>query len=82
MERQDLADALDVNIRTYSKWENGQGDPPLGQLLRISEILNCTLTELLGIANSGQAESFNNNTQEGENCVMYNASTIAFDRVR
>jgi transcriptional regulator with XRE-family HTH domain len=78
-DRESIADRLDIQSRTYAKWENGQSEPPLGKALEIAEILNTTLYELLGQNSAPANSSFNNNSQEGENNVMHN-QIGTFDR--
>jgi transcriptional regulator with XRE-family HTH domain len=77
--REDLSDRLNIHFRTLSKWENGQTDPPLGKVLKIADILNEPLHKLLGLEAGQMKDSFNNNQQEGETCIL-NSGTIAFEK--
>ncbi len=46
--QKNLADALEINIRTYQSYENGKIIPPVEKLMGISEVLGVTLGELTG----------------------------------
>lgn len=48
MSQGDLADALDVSRQSVSKWENGTAVPELEKLLKMSELFQVTLDELVG----------------------------------
>lgn len=51
--QQDLAEKLHVTHQAVSKWERGESAPDIETLVKISNILNTTLNELiLGSANS------------------------------
>ena len=43
-----MADALDVSLRTYQKYEEGSRNPPLGTLIKMAIILDVTTDWLLG----------------------------------
>ena len=45
--QQQLADQLNVGRTTVTMWETGETTPPTKYLLALSEILDCTLDELL-----------------------------------
>ena len=47
MSQGDLADALDVSRQSVSKWETNSSVPDLDKLIRLSEIFNVTLDELV-----------------------------------
>lgn len=47
--QKDMAIKLDMNQSNYSKIENGQQEPSLDQLIKIAEIFNLTIDELLGV---------------------------------
>ena len=42
-----LADSLKVDRSTVTKWETGENSPNAKTLLRIAEILNCTVNDIL-----------------------------------
>lgn len=48
MTQEELAEKLNVVRQTVSKWENGQSVPDADVLLRIAEILDVSVNELLG----------------------------------
>ena len=77
--REEVADRIDVHFRTLSKWENGQSDPPLGKIMEISKVLETPMSGLLGLDSNQVKDSFNNNQQEGETCIL-NSGTISFDK--
>ena len=52
-----LAKLLGVKQPTVSCWENGISAPTLSNIYKLTEILNCTSDELLGISDSGGSES-------------------------
>ena len=47
--QEELAYKLDVSRQTISKWEAGQTTPELEKLVKLSEIFEITVDELLGI---------------------------------
>ncbi len=53
----DLADALDVSRQSVSKWENNSAVPELDKLLKMAQIFEITLDELVTGAVRTQAES-------------------------
>ena len=77
--REYVADRIDVHFRTLSKWENGQSDPPLGKIIEVAKVLEIPLSRLLGLDSNQVKDSFNNNQQEGETCIL-NSGTISFDK--
>lgn len=46
--QEELADRLHVVRQTVSKWEKGQSVPDAGALIRLAEILEVSVSELLG----------------------------------
>lgn len=48
MSQGDLADALDVSRQSVSKWENNSAVPELEKLIKMSELFEVTLDELVG----------------------------------
>ena len=44
-----LAKQLDVKQNTVSQWETGVRNPSLPMLLRIAEILNCSVNDLVQV---------------------------------
>lgn len=77
--REHLADYIDVHFRTLAKWENGQSDPPLGKIIKAAEILETPLADLLDLNQTHVKDSFNNNQQDGDTCIL-NSGTIYFDK--
>lgn len=43
-----LADRLGLDLSTVSKWESGVSRPQTGTLLRLADLLSCTIDELFG----------------------------------
>lgn len=46
--QQDLATKMGVDRSTVTKWENGDAMPRADKLKQLSEILNCTIDDLIG----------------------------------
>lgn len=44
----EFAEALGVPVRTYTNYEQGSHVPPLDLLIRMADMLGCTLDELVG----------------------------------
>ena len=44
----DLSDALDVSRQSVSKWENNMAIPDLDKLIKLSDIFEVSLDELVG----------------------------------
>ena len=42
-----LACELGVSQQAVSLWENGRCDPPLDVLIKLSQLFNCTIDELV-----------------------------------
>ena len=49
LSRQDLADLMNINVRTISYWELGQRECNLEQLAKLSSIFKVTTDYLLGL---------------------------------
>ena len=49
MSQEALAKKLDVKQNTVSQWETGVRNPSLPMLLRIAEILNCSVNDLVQV---------------------------------
>lgn len=47
LSQEDLAEMLEVSRQAVSKWESGTGFPEAEKLIAISEVLNCSLDDLL-----------------------------------
>ena len=47
MSQEALAKQLDVKQNTVSQWETGARNPSLKMLLRITEILECSMNDLV-----------------------------------
>ncbi|EJS72934.1 helix-turn-helix transcriptional regulator [Bacillus cereus] len=47
MTQQDLADRMQVTKSTISNWENGYSNPSLEKAIRLADILNCDVKELI-----------------------------------
>lgn len=60
-----LADMLGVSRQAVSKWETGETQPEMANLLAICKIFNITPNELLGYDSKGNEES--KETATGEN---------------
>ena len=48
MSQGDLADALDVSRQSVSKWENNTAVPELDKLIKLAELFEVSLDELVG----------------------------------
>lgn len=48
MTQKDLADELHVTAQAVSRWENDDVEPSLDTLMKLTEVLGCTLDELFG----------------------------------
>lgn len=49
MKQDELAQKMKVKQVTISSWETGRSEPSMGDIARLSEILQCTQEELIGI---------------------------------
>lgn len=47
MTQQQLADKLNIDRSTISKWENGEFLPSTPNLIKLAQIYNCTVDDLL-----------------------------------
>lgn len=45
--QQELADQMQVTKSTISNWENGYSNPNLEKAIRLSDILNCDVKDLI-----------------------------------
>ena len=63
----DLADRLDVSRQSISKWENNMAIPDLDKLIKLSDIFEVSLDELVG------REEFERNT----NVAISQSPTVA-----
>lgn len=50
--QKELAEKLGVDQSAVSFWETGKRAPRGGRLLRLADVLNCTIDELFGRENS------------------------------
>lgn len=70
LSQEQLADQLGVSRQAVSKWESGSSYPDMEKIIQISNILNCTLEDLLddGTIKSNSSQhaksSFNNYLQD------------------
>lgn len=46
--QQQLADYLDITVRSYQRYESGDCEPPLVTLIAIADFFNVTVDYLLG----------------------------------
>lgn len=67
----DLSDALDVSRQSVSKWENNMAVPDLDKLIKLSDIFEVSLDELVG------REEFERNT----NVAISQSPTVAPHRI-
>ena len=58
MSMQQLADAVDVSNAAICKWENGEAEPKVGALIRLSEFFDCTIDYLVGKTDDFQTGNF------------------------
>ncbi len=54
--QRELADLLGVTDAAVSKWEHGKNFPDITLLERLSEVLECTVSELLGLEAGSEEE--------------------------
>lgn len=70
LSQEQLADQLGVSRQAVSKWESGSSYPDMEKIIQISNVLNCTLEDLLddGTIKSGSVQhsklNFNNYLQD------------------
>lgn len=57
--QEELANKLNVARQTVSKWELGETTPEMDKLVKLSEIFNVTLDELIKDENDNQKNSDN-----------------------
>ncbi|MCX0355915.1 helix-turn-helix domain-containing protein [Clostridium perfringens] len=50
--QEDFAKTLEIARSTLSYYERAKSEPPIYTLLKMSEIMNCSIDELLGVTNS------------------------------
>lgn len=62
LSQEQLAELLDVSRQAVSKWESGQTYPEIDKLIKLSDLFNVTLDELVRDRNTE-----NNSNIEGEN---------------
>ena len=55
LSQEELAQQLHVVRQTVSKWENGSSVPDAGMLIRLAEVLDCTVSELLEDSQTAEA---------------------------
>lgn len=46
--QKEVADMLDVKVRTYGSWERGECVPGLDTAVAIADVLDCSLDDLAG----------------------------------
>lgn len=46
MTKTQLADRMNVGLSTVCKWESGENKPTAGKLLKLADLLHCTIDEL------------------------------------
>ena len=66
----DLANKLDVSRQSISKWENGNSTPDLEKIVKLAEIFNVSLDEL--IKNEEKDETIINNTPKKTPTIQTN----------
>lgn len=47
LKQEDVAEAINVSVQTYSKWESGKTEPKASQIVELSKILNTSVDRLL-----------------------------------
>lgn len=73
MSQADMAFQLDISQPAYNKWETDQANPTIDKLLKISEIFEVDLQDLL---DNESNVIISNNTFENSNIVYPKNSTI------
>ena len=64
MSQEDLADAMQVSRQAVSKWENGQSNPDTENLIRLANVLNVDVGELVQNQHCDEKQ-----TTEGRPCA-------------
>lgn len=54
--QEEVARQLDVTVRTYARWENGESKGFVDQLDRIAKVLGTTADQLLGSPEGGSSD--------------------------
>ena len=52
MKQQDLADAVNIALRTYQHYEQGDREPSLSTLVALADVLEVSTDDLLGRTSS------------------------------
>lgn len=50
LRQEDIAQRLNVDRSTVTKWETGVSTPTVDKLIAMSKIFGCTVDELLGVS--------------------------------
>ena len=61
MTQQDVADILQIQRPTYTRYENGEREPDNNTLIKLCEIFNCSLDYLFGLNAENLINSKSNN---------------------
>lgn len=64
--QEELADKLDVSRQTISKWESGKAVPELDKLIKLSELYNVKVDDLVKENIELDINNINNNSEEDE----------------
>lgn len=74
LSQKQLGDMLGVSNKAVSKWENGESMPKTSTMLKLAEIFEIDVNELIGFSSSASAESNKNeeeiNRLKSENAIL------------
>ena len=77
LSQEELAELLDVSRQAVSKWEQGVGYPEVEKLLLLSDKLNISLDNLMGIETPQEKQAINTNVTGNITITSPNENVIA-----
>lgn len=54
--QQAAADAFDISLRGYCRWESGQTEPSIGTIVDICKLFMVSADQLLGLSDAGPVD--------------------------
>ena len=80
--QQAIADACDISLDTYKKWEQGNRLPPLLELVKLSRFYGCSIESLLLLDEpQGEMSAIQAGPDEKENHIDQRAETVPVERI-
>ena len=80
--QQAIADACDISLDTYKKWEQGNRLPPLLELVKLSRFYGCSIESLLLLDEpQGQGAANQARPEEKGNHISQRAETVSGERI-